>query len=890
MRKAVFTLGAPGSGKSHFISYMGWDGWSISTDELRMILSPPELGETGKFQIKQSLSGEAWKKSIETMETRMKKGEFIVFDSTLPKQHIQEFYSLCKENDYEMLIVDFTDIPFEKLIKNNASRPEYKRVPESVIERIHQEQTDENVTKLISKLGIKTIKIPTEYYTNDDSLKNEIESILNPEIMDFSKYEQIVLIGDLQGCFTVLNENIIKDGLDDKKCYIFVGDLFDRGIENAKVAKWFVDEAVHKENVYITRGNHEEHPLKWIRGEEAVSDEFEKRTLPELLDAGFTKEDIKKITSKMVDVLQYKYHDIYVQVCHGGLSCVPNDIYKVSTSQFTKGSGFYTSPVDEQFTNHAPSNWFQVHGHRNQFGNAINKELRSYTLEDQVEYGGFLRVAYQDKNGFTFGEYRNSVFPEWRSRLPRHYKKEFVGPWMTEEPDTSIPTDLYEKMKTHEGVNIIPLKKTPHISSINFTKDVFFKQSWDDVVIKARGLFVNNQSNEIVSRGYEKFFNVDERPETSLENLGKFLSYPVKGYLKENGFLGNIGYDKDTDSLFIASKSSNSGSFCEWFTEIFNQTFDERAKDKLKRWLRDQEACAVFEVIDPLNDPHMIDYDSKKIVLLDVFHRSLTGKKFSYSELKKIGEKWGVEVKERIIEFKNHAALSGWLKSATKNMEWRHEGRDIEGLVLEGMNGEQTKIKLPHYAFWKRMRSASIRMAKIKSQCPDINPEDLLSEQRESELKKEIEEMRDILKKFGGQGNASQEAKEKIKQNLFLIKKSDTVKETDSSTFDDEKNKKLIENIVSEDKHPLAISYLTWLSKQPNSVHKRILNRGNLDEENGWLDILKLRKMYYSSGEYNPSWLSQKWVDFRFHDEDEEQDNIEEKLSKEKIQPPSIKI
>ncbi len=306
-------------------------------------------------------------------------------------------------------------------------------------------------------------------------------------------------------------------------------------------------------------------------------------------------------------------------------------------------------------------------------------------------------------------------------------------------------------------------------------------------------------------------------------------------------------------------------------------------------WLRDQESCAVFEVIDPVNDPHMIDYDSKKIVLLDVFHRSLSGKKFSYTELKKIGEEWGVEVKERVVEFKNHTALAGWLKSATKNMKWTHNGKGIEGLVLEGANGEQTKIKLPHYAFWKRMRSASVRVAKVKSQCPDTTVNDLLQSDVEFDLKKEIEENRNILKMYKGDGRLCDESKEKIRQNLFLIKKSDFIKETTSSTFNNEKNQKLIDNIIFEDEHPLAVSYLTWLSKQDNSFHKRILNRSLLDEESGWLDILKLRKMYYHSGEYDPTWLNKKWVDFRFHEEDEEQSDIEERLSKEKTKPTSIK-
>ena len=66
------------------------------------------------------------------------------------------------------------------------------------------------------------------------------------------------------------------------------------------------------------------------------------------------------------------------------------------------------------------------------------------------------------------------------------------------------------------------------ISSFNFTRDVFYKKEWNEQTTKARGLFVDTRINEIVVRGYEKWFRVNEVEETKIMNLKdtlKILSY-----------------------------------------------------------------------------------------------------------------------------------------------------------------------------------------------------------------------------------------------------------------------------------------------------------------------------------------------------------------------------
>ena len=55
------------------------------------------------------------------------------------------------------------------------------------------------------------------------------------------------------------------------------------------------------------------------------------------------------------------------------------------------------------------------------------------------------------------------------------------------------------------------------------------------------------------ARSYEKFFKINEVRETELAALKSRLQFPVKTYVKENGFLAIVSYDYNSDDLFIAA-------------------------------------------------------------------------------------------------------------------------------------------------------------------------------------------------------------------------------------------------------------------------------------------------------------------------------------------------
>ena len=95
--------------------------------------------------------------------------------------------------------------------------------------------------------------------------------------------------------------------------------------------------------------------------------------------------------------------------------------------------------------------------------------------------------------------------------------------------------------------------------------------------MRARGLFLNTLTNEIVIRAYDKFFNIGERRDTELAALEQTMTFPVRAWVKENGFLGLVGYDSAAGGLVMASKSTTEGDYAA----AFRREFLEQFRDKL---------------------------------------------------------------------------------------------------------------------------------------------------------------------------------------------------------------------------------------------------------------------------------------------------------------------
>jgi hypothetical protein len=631
-------------------------------------MGSPMLNNEGRLVMPMKDDAAVWKLLHEALETRMGRGELIVIDAThtLPS-YFHNYAKLAQKYRYKTYAVDFADVPLALCKERNKQRVHYKVVDEKALDVMFE--------RLKKAPGVPK---PFQLMKPGD-----VAASLENEVVDLNAYDRIHHIGDIQGCHTPLKQYFDEYPYTEKDFYIFVGDLLDRGTENGQVLQYVCDQLIDKPNIVFIEGNHEQHLWNWLTKQPVHSREFNGRTREQLERAEIDKGAVSRLFRNMKQNFLYAYRDKTVFVCHGGLSTLPERQKLIATDQYIRGAGSYNDvgAIDDRFVATTDAHTYQIHGHRNQQNYPLVFNERCFNLEGKVEFGGELRIVQLSESGFTPVEITNQ-----HSELRLH-------------PENA---PLVHQLRTnrHVAENNLP----GSISSFHFKAEVFFNKAWTKQTMTARGLFVNTLTNEIVIRAYDKFFNIGERRDTEMTALKDTLAFPAKAWVKENGYLGLLGYDAVSGELIFASKSTTESEFASWFKELFLRQFGDQ-QTMIKQYLRDHNVCLVFEVILPERDPHIISYSTDTLVLLDIVKRQAAFETLTDEEREQFARTLGMRTKQLAQSFPDWIAFESWYDTLN-GLDVTANGAHIEGFVIEDANKYHVKIKLDFYSFWKQLRSA----------------------------------------------------------------------------------------------------------------------------------------------------------------------------------------
>ena len=672
MRTLLLLRGIQASGKSTWIKENNLEPYTLSADNIRLNIANPVLLEDGSYEISQKYNKVTWELLYKYLEMRMQNGDFTIIDATHSDlKLLNKYKDLASTYKYTMYCLEF-DVPLEEALKRNKERDNYKYVPERVIERTYE--TIKNNEKFPSAL--KKIE--------------SIDEIINFYTADVNQYEKVVIIGDIHSCAEPLKE-VLKD-FNEETLYIFVGDYFDRGIQPVETFNIMLD-LLEKPNVILIEGNHEEKSMKkFSYDEEKYTKSFEETTLLPLLkeyDVDYVRASLKKIYKKLRQCFAFEFRDKKFLCTHGGLPLVPK-LTLVSAKEMIHGVGKYETEIGEIYSENYKKGlcqgFIQVHGHR-----GVNDGQFSYCLEDRVEFGGELKVLTIDNEGkIKKTGIKNSVYNKGL-KLPMSGAVEKV--------EFNTANELINEMIRHQFITV---KECEHnLISLNFNREAFNKKKWNDLTIKARGLFVDKDSGEVKIRSYNKFFNFGER-HVNLGYLKKYATYPIKAFKKYNGFLGLASVVNN--EVVLTSKSVTSGKYKDIFQNIWNKLEDE-VKELLKQTMIKNNCTAVFEVVSPEYDPHIIKYDREHLYLLDFIENKIDldthniDLEFSENLMKKIEFSSDLLTKkEELTRLENYDELYNFLHEKTMSLE------EFEGYVLCDNSGFMFKFKLPYYILWKERR------------------------------------------------------------------------------------------------------------------------------------------------------------------------------------------
>lgn len=668
--------------------------YTLSADDFRTMICNPVLDLNGDLSISQENDRLAWNMLLQCLEERMKRGDFTVIDATHSTQKmVANYKALADMYKYTMFVKEFRDVPLEVCLERNRMRDRYKFVPENAIRRCYTLIQETELSK-----GVKKI--------------DDISEIDNFYIDDVNKYEKVVVIGDIHSCNTALGELLEKEW-NENTLFVFLGDYLDRGLEHRETLKrmFYLSK---KPNVILLEGNHEINLVNWCQNRDVrISKKFLFETVAKLTE-NMNEEEIEEFKKecrifykRLRQAYAFNFNGVNYLCTHAGLPSVPKLTY-ISSEAMIKGIGGYDDDIsgiyEENFVLGKCQDFTQIFGHR------TNKTTEhSINLEGQVEFGGELMYLVITKDGREIKTIKNEVYDRdyfLKERL--NYKRDTTNLTENEEVNNLIISRLVKVKECN-----------PNLLSLNFGENVFRKKIWNDVTIKARGLFVDKISGEVKLRSYNKFFNMNEMKETIQDTLKETLSYPVIVKIKENGFLGLISVIDD--EFVLATKSTTGGDWKTYFEELWNREKDE-VKQELKEFIKRENCTLLFEV-KSFKDKHIINFNKEELVLLDVVKNDLNlnghniDVEYSNNSLKFIDKNYLLPLNSNIIRIVEvYKIINAFdevehLYSIASRTSFKNEG-----FVFTDSNGFMFKLKSEYYNVWKGARKCYLEYKKNPTQ------------------------------------------------------------------------------------------------------------------------------------------------------------------------------
>lgn len=678
MKKLYIMCGAPASGKSTWISKNGLSDYVISTDKLRTLIGGYQYGVYEATPNNDILVSHVdnhhepfvWDLFYKLIDEKMYAGETIVVDNTgLFKGAFTKIGKLRKKYNYKVILVDMMARLFheknieqvQNILKVYNQKRQFK-VPDSTIDRyVHR------------YINIKE-HFPDWLKVVEGKLDQPQYDLFDYKLTpNMEKFDRLQVIGDIHADYDALME-VFKSHTKGT-AYIFVGDYLDRGTKTLETFK-FITQELQGNNLFFCIGNHERPWEDWLWRKDEHG-QFKRLSLPKLLDE-YSLDELDTIIAdfdkRAHDYFIFDFYGKRYYVSHAGFEPylvepgARGELHNRNAVIYGLGNesnyeDAYSRDIDEVWSKQMPANLVNLHGHRNNF-NCFQVGDNSYNLTQD----GKFRWLTITKDGIEKHEINRIDVPPL---------------------DQQLEDEFHIHRRTLDD----------NIVANNFDKAAFYQNIWNGLTTKARGLFTRN--NQVVGRGFNKFFQVDQMPDSTIDSL----EFPVIVERKHNGFLGIAFYDTDTDKIRIYSKGGS---------DVYSPLAETMLKqlgwyDRLVRYYEDkvnQNTTVLFEIVVPKKSQHPIRYESNAVFPLAIIKNNMSGTVLNLKPdaVHESNLKFR-DLAEDIFDINviGKANDIAELESIIKIYQITHPYR--EGIVLYGQN-KMLKIKFPYYLKAKELRQA----------------------------------------------------------------------------------------------------------------------------------------------------------------------------------------
>jgi tRNA ligase len=258
-----------------------------------------------------------------------------------------------------------------------------------------------------------------------------------------------------------------------------------------------------------------------------------------------------------------------------------------------------------------------------------------------------------------------------------------------------------KKHGKQDGKKSFSCKKTTFVVSKDVSVDSWRFMDWDykrpDLPTYARGLFttkLQNGRDEICTRGYDKFFNVDEVNDTQWRNVEGNTRGPYELSVKENGCIIFISGLEDGTLLVCSKHSTGSRSDVllshaqageQWVEKHLSKV--GKTVKELALELRKLNATAVGELCDDRFEEHVLAYDEAAagIYLHGINFNVPEFATLPSSEVHKFADDWGFRKAEFVV-IDDIRSVKEFLDKCAETGSWNN--RDTEGFVIRCQLGD----------------------------------------------------------------------------------------------------------------------------------------------------------------------------------------------------------
>lgn len=682
MKELVLVRGLPCSGKSSIIEDNNLEDFAISKDKVRLLLASTIKDADNNISIAPVNEKTVHNIMLQILETRMKAGIFTIIEGIFEKlSSYADYMKLAKKYGYTVYEYD-CNVPLSTLLARQEKRTD-KFIPADVIVKKYlaypEKLNDPNITK------INDYDCKNAYTFNTCGLSEFVKT----HCPILKGYTGVIVVGDIHSCANVL-QRFLDNNFREDYLFVFLGDYFDRGLE--PVRTWYIlKELSTKPNVVMLMGNHEKHLLHYIN-DEPISSTIAQKTYDELEKAGITKDELRNFYTNLREYYMFRIFNKCYLCTHAGVEHFTHKIKLLSNDALTRNNGNRDMDIDAVYSQNASLgkctyiddgynryDVIQIHGHvKTPTGNTTPY---SYNLEESVEFGGRLMFARIKPDKVVMDGYKN--------KLVERNKKEF-----------SVSNEEMNTLINAPGIHIKELEN--NLLSVNFSRETFISKYWSDATIKARGLFIDKSSGEIVARSFDKFFNLEEVSETRFENLEKTLKFPVSVKEKLDGSLGIISLVNGLVHFF--SKTTDKSMHSEILKRLWNQ-IPSNIRTSLIRLMYDLNVSIVVEIIDN-EDPHIINYKQECLYLLAFVKNTLQTK---YINIESCLDTRKIHLDNKTIKLPKTYHISNDFNDLKNYLENIISKVKFEGVVCTDANNFHFKYKSDFYNEWKTHRETLYR-------------------------------------------------------------------------------------------------------------------------------------------------------------------------------------